>query len=869
MARIRIPFLGHTTHSNHEDGECRSIVNLRPKNGFKKPVSPRKTTEVLNNQYDIIFVHKTSIYENWIGIDNNKVYINIKGSRTLHATLPERINSVQQIGNTLSFVTDHNIYYSLYADENYTFLGEIPEMPDVTLTVSDSHEVQKKYTVEYGEEGQPPIPKMHLRYGDIDNTAATLYDMTKGLANIIIDQNTLEFSDSFLIRWAFRLYDGTSVIKHSSPYLVMHKEHFRTIIAAYLPPANDDYYGTDSYVRVKFFKVDVNYDFSSLQKWKDIIKSVDFYVTPYTGIQSPENMSRNFKMSSFEENGKKLNGLIYSSLRGSAEDQKETIYNKVINSSQFYHYYSENDFSGQKTVTFPNSKTTVGKEFANIIHQELMPVDSFSHHKIGAKTANSYNNRLRLLGVNTVLFNGFPIKNFEINTAFNGVALPAPATPATITMVTHIKTSDGIKYVKSSGSVSNIFLNPFISYPDSRASRIDFVTSGGSILHSVELTPHPSLNIAYHLNNELKPVVFSTAGLGSAFVPPAGITKYNLITELNKLKVSELNNPFKFPNETTYQIGSGEILSESSIIMNVTDRNYGMYPVFVFTTDGVFTMAGQTPDTVHSSIQAPTYMEPPVSNVMCPTPYGVVFATQRGLMIINQNQTKFISPQLREDDDTISFLNNDGSALEVPGIYPNVPFREYISGLSNMVYNPYNDEIIIANSDYPYCYVYDLATETYYISTEVINQLVLNTYPKVLVCEKSESSTKIKDYSQSEKKATKVKIITRPLSFKTTDIKKLDRFILRAIMYNVNESVDNPDKLEISLYYSDDSKIFKPATGRRYSKVGNYKDFDLGLLARMKYRHYLFMITGTIDEDSEIQFAEFEIGQEYNNEKMR
>ncbi len=868
MARIRIPFLGHTTHSNHEDGECRSIVNLRPKNGFKKPVSPRKTTEVLNNQYDIIFVHKTSIYENWIGIDNDKVYIDIKGSRTLHATLPERINSVQQIGNTLSFVTDHNIYYSLYADENYTFLGEIPEMPDVTLTVSDSHEVQSKYSQEYNQ--APPVPDIDRVYGDIDNTVATLHDMTKGLANIIIDQNKTEFSDSFLIRWAFRLYDGSSVIKHSAPLLIMHKDDFRAIVAARLIKTDQraDYYSTDSYVRVKFFKVDVNYDFSPLDKWKDIIKSVDFYVTPYSGIQSPENMARNFTSKNIIDEIP-LHSLIYPFQGSRGEGNKKTIDDKVINLHQFYNYYSEDDFSGQKTVTFPSNKSTVGLDFTNIIHQELMPVDSFSHHKIGAKNANTYNNRLRLLSLNTVLSNGFSIQDFELNTDFNGVALPAPATPATVTMVTHIKTSDGMKYVKSSGSVSNIFLNPFISYPDSRASRIDFVTSGGSILHSVELTPHPSLNIAYHLNNELKPVVFSTAGLGSAFVPPAGITKYNLITELNKLKVSELNNPFKFPNETTYQIGSGEILSESSIIMNVTDRNYGMYPVFVFTTDGVFTMAGQTPDTVHSSIQAPTYMEPPVSNVMCSTPYGVVFATQRGLMIINQNQTKFISPQLREDDDTISFLNNDGSALEVPGIYPNVPFREYISGLSNIVYNPYNDEIIIANSDYPYCYVYDLATETYYISTEVINQLVLNTYPKVLVCEKSESSTKIKDYSQSEKKATKVKIITRPLSFKTTDIKKLDRSILRAIMYNVNESVDNPDKLEISLYYSDDSKIFKPVTGRRYSKVGNYKDFDLGLLARMKYRQYLFMITGTIDEDSEIQFAEFEIGQEYNNEKMR
>ena len=160
----------------------------------------------------------------------------------------------------------------------------------------------------------------------------------------------------------------------------------------------------------------------------------------------------------------------------------------------------------------------------------------------------------------------------------------------------------------------------------------------------VNLSPHPTLNLAYSLNADLKPYLFHELELA----PELEIENYTppYILEDNKLKVSEINNPFVFPNLNTYQIGSGKILNESSIIMNVSDRNYGMYPVFVFTDNGVFTMAGQTADTVHDSVQAPTYLEPPISDKRCATPYGVVFVTKRGLMIINQNNTEFISPQL-------------------------------------------------------------------------------------------------------------------------------------------------------------------------------------------------------------------------------
>jgi len=863
MARKRVPFLGHTTHSNPVDGECRSLVNLKPKNGFKKPVAPRKVLQALSHQYNIIFLHRGNNYENWIGVSHSQVFYNILGERKLLAGIPEAVKIVQQIGNTLSFITDSKIYYALYTHPNYSYLGEIPELPDVKFSTAASVNRSRTFQAEYNQ--TLPYPTHNVNTGV--NNYDEIYNMTKGLLNVLVEQNQANyFYDSFFIRYAFRLYDG-SVIKHSQPILVMPQDAYRYVATAYLPRTGthpNQSYGSAAEVRLMCYKLNLIYDFSSLSAWGDIIKSVDFFVSPYIGLQSPENLLTRF----WNRGSNDIYRLYYSSLPGTTPD--ETPEDKAIKNSLFYHYFSEDEFSGSKTITFPNTENTVGKEFQNIIYQELMLDDPFSHHKYTADKVSVLNNRLRLAGLKTRLYQGYNIKHFAWRSAYNGEANNTP-TSTTYQVYTTIKTDHGEFVVRNIITDNVNLLGAMISYPDSRATNMRIYTQRATgywyLLLDVSLSPHPSLNLAYAINADLKPFILSTGvNVGG------GTPHYDYdvtITEKNKIKVSEVNNPFMFPPANTYQIGTGDILNESSIIMNVTDRNYGMYPVFVFTTDGIYTMAAQTPETVHASIQAPSYMEAPISDVVCPTPYGVAFVTQRGLMMISQHETRFISPELREDDDIINFFNGDGSDLPVPNLYPDVPFREYISGVSNMIYNPYNDEVIISNNQYPYSYVYDLPTKSFYISTEKIDQLVFNAYPKVLVGENTVAGTKLKDYSQTDKKATEVKIVTRPLSFGTLDIKKLERVILRAVMLNVNETEGNPDKFELSVFYSDDSVNFRPAIGIRFSKVGNYKDFDLGLMARMKFRHYIFMFTGTVDDDSEIQFAEFEVAQEYNNEKMR
>jgi hypothetical protein len=176
-----------------------------------------------------------------------------------------------------------------------------------------------------------------------------------------------------------------------------------------------------------------------------------------------------------------------------------------------------------------------------------------------------------------------------------------------------------------------------------------------------------------------------------------------------------------------------------------------------------------------------------------------------------------------------------------------------------MLYNPYNDELIISSSDYDYSYVYDFPTQSFYLSTEKFTGIVQNSFPDIYVVD----GQKIKDYSRSQTKAANVSIITRPLSFGTTDIKTLGRVWLRALLYNTTV-------MSVAAFHSLDGVNFFPIKGLMFGqRNGNYLDVDLGLLARQTYKHYMLIIAGTVGEDTQIRYSEYEVDKRYNNEKMR
>ena len=877
MARISVPFSGITSHPNHKDGECSNIVNLRPKNGYLKPVPPRAEHAQLNREYDIVFVHKVGTSEKWIGVAGSTIYtgINTASPQTLER-VDGSINSVQQIGNTLSFVTNTTIYYVLWQNEEYKFLGEIPELPVVSFT-TEQHEVIKSFNLEYGEAPSASGEKRE-----------ELAEATKGLVKKALDENKTMFHDAFFIRYALRLYDG-SIVMESSPILVMGQENFREWGTAKLTIPKEPRFGTDSHIKLLLYKLRLDYNFSELQDWKDIIKSVDFFTTNYIGLANPEDISKEFYSEGVFNNPPELQYLYppYYGLWGMVSKKYKSAVELVFDASQYYLYYSDDKFDSRKTPYFPSQvgltkNFTVTENFYDIIHQEDMPAGSFSHHKIGAKNATVYNNRLRLSNITTSLYNGYPIKQFIWGSKYNGVdltsGLSSSSTGNKVSVFVDIKTSNGEFIVKEHSTLNVIyFLGAFISYPDPRATKLRVYTQPTygeyKLVLDVSLTPHPRLNVAYAINSDLKPFITNTSSVVQ------GSPYYNtkpLNHEPNKLKVSEVNNPFYFPSKNSYQIGSGAILAESSIVMNVTDRNYGMYPVFVFTDNGVFTMAGQTSDSVHDSVQAPTYLEPPISKVIGATPYGVCFVTKRGLMLISQDSTRFLSPQLRENDNEVILRQPKGRLFFGEGsimdgvaykmhlselsLYPGMTYNKFLEEVTNMLYNPYNDELIITSSATDkFSLVYDFPSKGFYLSTEKFQSLVQNTFPDIYVVDRQT----VKDYSKSSGSAANISLITRPLYFGTEDTKTLHRMYLRALMYNVQ-------RMSVVGFHSLDGVNFFAFKGSYFGKAGNnYIDFDSGMLSRETYNQYIMLLSGTVDEETQIRYSEYDIEKRYNNDKMR
>lgn len=847
MARIRVPFKGITSQSNHADGECKNIVNLRPKNKFLKPVPPRKIMQELSTVYDIIFVHRGNDYENWIGVRNfdeavpyAMIYTNIKDQIPMHiGNTNALVNSVQQIGNTLSFVTNNDIYYALFINGSYKYLGTMPEISPIFMGLNTSICYDKLYykNVLGSLWMFADTPNREIHEAVVNKARKRIIDgvSTSGVAGGV------KLFDAHLVRYAFRLYDN-SLTKHSPPILVMPNINILEMnryFVSYLVKDGSTIEYDDSYVLARGYDFDISYNFSPISSWKDIIKSVDIFISAPLGVIAPEFFRDNMNTNRNEIN-------LIDSL-----SQKQI--DKVAECSLFYHSHTLELVDGYQSFCKSIDKSILN--INDVIYQKLMEDDQFSHHIINADISSTMNNRLRLSKISTKLFNGYHLNFFEWGSDYNGTTRPEPPIGTYIVHV-HIKTPSGISIVESVVDAS-FFFNAYISYPDTRAFEINIYTRTGigpyMLIYTTKLTSHRLLNISYALNSGLNPIVRFVVATESGYDFDYGVLKF---VENNKIKVSEINNPFVFPNVNTYLIGSGDILAESSIIMNVSDRNYGLQSVFVFTTDGVFTMAGQTPDEVHDSIQAPTYMEPPISNVICATPYGVAFIAKRGLMLISNDGTRFISPQLREEDD---ILNIDLTGITSPLMtYPNIPFTSFLQIVTDMVYNPYDDELILAAKTQPYCYVYDFPSKTFYLSTEKIDQVVRNTFPDVYIV----TGTTLKDVSNYESKQANVSIITRPLQFGTTDIKKMERIFLRALMYNAQG-------VSVAAYHSVDGVHFDPIKGFTFGAGGNYKDFDLGLLARETYRQYLFLLTGTMDEESRIEYVEFEVDKSYGDEKMR
>jgi hypothetical protein len=594
---------------------------------------------------------------------------------------------------------------------------------------------------------------------------------------------------------------------------------------------------------------------------------------------------------------------------------KDTLYNELINVPLDYSFTGNDQLSGDnwfpkyktneeivkeltsnqqfykvKEIAFDDINTNVGtwidltedlkgKLGDNLTMQEELPVDNFTNHTLIPQKQMVYNSKLHILDYKTVFSHGWPLPYFQPETGIGQFPAYGYSTSLSTDFLYYIevsiKTDSGItKVVRySTSNIGFSDLSCMLSYPDSRATNMVIYqyaknNDGGSVdiskKLSVKLTPSENQNFAYYITPDLKPISFQLIEGGDKETVPVEENSEQIFR--NSMKVSAVNNPFYFPSITTYTIGTGFIRNAGTNAIRMSEGQFGQYDLYVFTSEGIYSL--DTGTTLSYNRISPASLELPISDIICSTPFGVIFIGKRGLFIINGQQVEYLTPQLEQKPLTIAL--NMPSSINVPNIVNiktwNDWFNDYLTNVTEIVYDNKNNEIIIINPTKEYNFVYNLDSKEFYQQTEAIDKVVQGVYPELLVTE----GMNIKDFGQNQMTndvipvsvKAKVSFITRPFNFGTPDIKKLERLILRARLIGAEDMI-------VMNHASNDGVNFIPVQGQSFPTIGNYKDIDLGLMARNKHRQFIFAMSTKLNEQSEIQLLESEVVAEYMNEKMR
>lgn len=838
------------------DGDLAVAMGVVPNNGALRGIEGGTPVRMLYKM-SVVYVHETSAYKHYITINEDQTelgWIDGEGENTgtwiTSATKIADITDfvkVEGIGNTLMIVTKEGITYCLWKDGAYKLLGD--HIPDVELSFglvghprlfSHSDGSKSTFQVVFEVIDDSPTKIIPTEDGAKQLTSQVMAKVNKFVREQTIDKG--RFCFPFLVRYALRLYDGTSLVGHSAPILMNPSTTAAPIVFHYrseISEQSNGKYSAKTICDIMLVAADLDYavlrtpDNEQLSNWSDIVKSVDVYISKpiYTydqngeidSIYDADNFNTKFigRMvgnSSTTEFTEDCMVQVYAEGGGSVAPVLQTLYaewkysdiyslyfggttpastmhlpefdtkdvkDSIINTGSFFKLYSipveELEIETRKTIEIDKSY------LGSLTAREAMTDDYLSHDRLIAPNTMIYNQRLHLSGVQRKLFKGFSMssmvayRNDHFYIEPNGsirylIPLLASAPPYTIR--TYIK-EEGSVYqvsVKDSSKSDMRVVDPFgitgnsggyVFYPNMNAVKMEIEKAGVSGFSTIELQPHPYLNGAFAF------IGYDNKMQSSSSTPPETDPNFvSIVPCYNKLYVSEIANPFYFPLLNIYTIGVGDILGISSATKALSEGQFGQFPLYAFTTDGVWAMeVSQTGS--YTSVR-------PLTRDVCTNPNSitqidgaVLFTTDRGIMLLSGSEAICISDIL--DSDTpfkLSTLPRGIELLEMVGYkaeqFDTISFRRFLAK-SEFVYDYTHQKIHVFNPDCEYSYVYSLESKAWGMQASSFKSKV-NSYPEALLMT---NSGILWDLSLS--KGTyipKAVLTTRPLKLDSPDVLK-------------------------------------------------------------------------------------------------
>lgn len=810
------------------DGTLCASLNLIAEDNQIKTIGQPVVVLGLQNGERVLFVHNVPGKKNYIlarECDDNSFeifWLDSSVKNTDNAKFIATMNGlldIAAIGNTLVFALEEGLKYVLWKDDDYIPLRNKPPFISIdfgmcrvgTLTDSGKHTIPARCAVGWdGQRGQA-----------VKSELASMTEMVYGLLNPAIAEKVTSqglFYQPFFVRYAYRLYDGT-YSWHSAPILML-----PTVTPPIVKYTDDGSHPAADGTLTATFQLNVNYfalayriltdGIEELADWADLVSGIDVFISApiYTYDQAKDLTWRpvtdicSMLLSLYDWNPDNLdlrggNATVPSSVfvghyadslmekyidhtMSTAGDdnyniinikQHERFHNNIRNAHDFYKV-AEIDIKDIKAMSSMSRLKLMNSNLSSLVTLETMPDDYQSHCNIVASSLYTFNSRLNLAGVKIAPAEPFTLRSCTQFSNPDGLA----ATSVRITVWTRL---NGVRcYAVHTGKDSieaDIFYNSagnfprYIFYPDASAYKMEiFIAENQKFI--INLTPHDFLNGAYYYSADFGP---DTTPKNAEPETAESVTS---VSVGSKIYTSEINNPFTFPLLGINTIGSGDIMGICSAAKALSQGQFGQFPLYAFTTEGVWAM--------EVSAQGTYSAKQPITRDVCINPdsitqidSAVLFATDRGIMLISGSQTQCISDSLNSDTpfDVLSLPGMD-KLHEMLGhgndsCFPIAPFSEFLSSCG-IIYDYVHQRIFVFSPKYSYAYVYSLKSKQWGM---VYSNLIkaVNSYPEALAID---SSGNLIDFSKESEEMMSGLIVTRPIKLGEADIlKTVDTVIQR------------------------------------------------------------------------------------------
>lgn len=287
-----------------QDGDSAMLLNLVPEDGALKPVSAPKLLLQLGENKKVIYIHKTISFSNYIiqDIKTFELYVLNANEKLFERAVSlgayRSLSHVYAIGNTLLLFTEEYIIYFLWKQGQYVMLGN--HVPNLQLSFglrgkprvySLSDESHSTFNVNFERIDESRLYEVWTEDNQKKITSQIMAKVNKFLADQTIKEG--RFALPFFVRYALRLYDD-SLVCHSAPILMNPSTKTAPVVFWNRVSGKEGY--TEAECDIMLVSAGIDYQLLPdgenshlrMNDWKDIIKSVDVFISKpiYTYDQS-------------------------------------------------------------------------------------------------------------------------------------------------------------------------------------------------------------------------------------------------------------------------------------------------------------------------------------------------------------------------------------------------------------------------------------------------------------------------------------------------------------------------------------------------------------------------------------------------------